>query len=313
MIALKTHHFEDPTSLDQRVRGFDSFKFGHQGRWEREVQALQADGMEAFRYFNVFHTAPEFPQWGSYYADVHAFLTSVDGWIDGVRYAFYDRDSIIDHTRPEVSEGVARIISAWADSIDSDQVFLDVTFHQLDDWMLRPGDEWPWPPEEHAARNLRWHANMRSLIETVGAAHPEMINGSSVLPARAVLYENQVSRGLRGDSPWEELMARIVSGETIVGLHVGHHRLQLPHDILNGERLVLAAWLIADEGYILVEAEGREHEWAREIQAAGYRDFVASGPALEVRSGVWQRAGKIGEQVFLVEADLPNQTGRVTP
>jgi hypothetical protein len=206
---------------------------------------------------------------------------------------------------------VARIINAWADSTSASHVFLDVTFDQLSDWMLIEGTRWPWPPEEHYVRNVRWRRNMQSLIDAVAADHPVMINGSVILRAPSVLYESQVWNGRRGWSPWEDLVERIVSREIIPGLHVGHHHLGGQADIARGEALVLAVSLLADESYLLIEPEGRPLAWAREIQGQWFQYFEPTGPAIEVSSGVWRRQGMIGSEPWFTEVNLPLMLGRV--
>ncbi len=316
MVALEREQLANPAALDTLMRGFDTFLYGHQGAYEDEVARLEATGRVSFRYFNIFSTDPLYPTWPGFYAELDAFLAANDGWIDGVGYAFYsnreDPDRIINHTRSEVSSGVARIVSRWGDAIGADHIFLDLTFDTLSDWMLRAGDRWPWPPEHHSYYAQRWAANMQSLIEQVDLSRPVMINGSVRLQARAVLYENQVWNHRRGFSPWGDLIARVQRGETVPALHLGHDHLQ-PWEHRAAESMVLAAWLLTDESYLLVEPEGRPLAWAREIQAAGFAGFVPDEPVAEVAPGVYRRTGWIGDRRWRVEVDVPRERGSLIP
>lgn len=312
-IGLEMPDLADP-GLPELAAGFDAFLYGHPGAHEDAVERLEAAGLESIRYFNVFHTDPHYPEWGGYYAELARFLKVSDGWIPGVAYPFYsnpqDPDRILDHTRAEVSAGLAKMIGEWADSVGADRVLLDLTFDELADWMIRPGDRWPWPPAEHWIYNQLWRRNMQALVGAVEARGPAMINGSIRLAAGAVLYENQVWNDRRGWSSWEEYVALAVAGDAIPALHVGHHLLQ-PGEVARGEAMVLAAWLLADRSYLLVEPAGRPLAWAREIQAAGLQRFVPTGPPVEVARGVWQRTGRADGRPFRVEVDLPRRSGRV--
>ena len=314
-IALEMDHFAHAAALDTLVRGFDAFLYGHPGSFEDEVARLEAAGLESIRYFNVFATDPLYPVWGGFFAELDRFLTDTDGWIPGVGFAFSnpeEPDLIIDHTRSEVSAGVARIVAAWADSIDADRVFLDLTFDTLADWMIREDDRWPWPPAEHAHHEALWAANMQSLIQALGGRRPVMINGSVRLAAPSVLYESQVWNDRRGFSPWADLMARALAGETIPGLHVGHH-LIAPWEYPAAESMVAAAWLLLGGSYLLVEPDGRPLAWAREIQASRLRGFDAAGPPTQVSPGLYRVHGQIGSAAWAVEVDVRARTGRVYP
>jgi hypothetical protein len=315
-IALEMDHLEHPAVLDTLVRGCDAFLYGHPGAYEDRVARLETAGLESIRYFNVFSTDPLYPQWGGFYADLDRFLQETNGWIEGVGYAFYSNpdypDRIIDHTRSEVSAGVADLVSTWADSIGADRVFLDLTFDTLDDWMIREGDRWPWPPEEHPDRVAAWAANMQSLIDAVALGHPVMINGSVRLAAPAVLYESQIWNDRRGFSPWEDLLARALAGETVPALHVGHHHLA-GWEIPRAESMVLAAWLLLDGSYLLIEPEGRPLVWAREIAASGVGGFAATGPPFLVSRGFYRVNGSIDGAPWVAEVDLGTRTGRIYP
>lgn len=314
-VALEMDQLAHPAALDTLVRGFDAFLYGHPGSHEEEVARLEASGLESIRYFNIFATDPLYPSWGGFYAELDRFLTDTQGWVLGVGYAFSNPehpDAIIDHTRSEVSAGVARIVAAWADSIGADRVFLDLTYDTLADWMIREGDRWPWPPAEHPHRVALWAANMQSLIDTVADRRPVMINGSVRLAAPAVFYENQVWNDRRGFSPWPDLIARALAGETIPGLHVGHHVLA-PWEYPAAESMVAAAWLLLDGSYLLVEPDGRPLAWAREIQAAGLPGFVAAAPPVEIAPGLYRVRGQIGGAAWAAEVDLTARTGRVYP
>jgi hypothetical protein len=278
------------------------------------VRGLEARGLESFRYFNIFHTDPYYPKWGGSYAELHAILTEINGWIPGVSYRYYsdlqNPDRIIDHTRPEVTTEVVEIVNRWAGLIGADRVFLDLTFDHLADWMIQPGERWPWPPEAHERYNQRWRRNMQSLIDRVEAAYPVMINGSVELRAGVVLYENQVWNDNRGWSSWRGLVERALAHRTIPAVHVGHHLLRTG-EVTAGEMMALAVWLLADESYLFVESEGRPLAWAREIQSRGFQRFQATGAPVQTAPGVWRRQGRIGNERWVVEVDLVRERGRV--
>jgi len=314
IVHLSLSQLENSGALPGLVAGFDAFIYGHPGAFEDEVRRLEARGLESLRYFNVFHTDPLYPKWGGSYAELHSILSAIGGWIRGVSYRYFSDprqpDRIIDHTRPEVTAEVAEIINHWAGVIGADRVFLDVTFDQLSDWMIQPGERWPWPPEAHERYNQRWRRNMQSLIDQVEDSFPVMINGSIELRAGAVLYESQVWNDNRGWSSWQGLVERALARRTIPAVHVGHHLLR-SWEIQAGETMALAVWLLADESYLLVESEGRPLAWAREIQSRGFQRFKASGPAVQTAPGVWRREGRIGNELWVVEVDLVRERGRV--
>jgi hypothetical protein len=314
MVHLEMPHFENAPALARLMTGFDAFLYGHPGAHESAVRGLEARGIRSFRYFNVFHTDPAYPSWPGYYRDLWARLEGIHGWIRGVNYPFYGNprqpNPIIDHTRSDVTAVVARSVDTWARTIGADHVFLDCTFDELSDWMIRPGESWPWAAGDHQRKNLRWRQNMQSLIQQVEERYPVMINGSVRLRAGTVLYENQVWNHRRGWSSWDDLVARMLAHETIPAVHVGHDMLR-SWEYTAGENMTLAVWLLADQSYLLVEPEGRPLAWAREIQQNGLHNFEARGPAVEVSRGVWRRQGRVGNQPWTVEVDLKRMQGRV--
>jgi hypothetical protein len=316
IVALEMPDFESASRLADRTRGMDAFLYGHIGAYEDQVRGLEGRGLESFRYFNVMTTDPLYPTWGGYYAELHAFLVSKNGWIPGVAYPFFsdprNPDRIIDHTRTSVATGVAQIIRRWADRVGADRVFMDLAYDQLEDWMIRPTDHWPWPASQHAAMQARWRQGMTSLVRDGGAPGRVVVNGSPNLPAAVVLYENEVWNDRRGYRSWEEVVRRIRSGSAIPAVHVGHHYLTSGQAWF-GELMTAAVWLLADDSYLLVEPEGRALTWAREIQAKGYQRFLASEPIREVRPGVFARNGTIDGAPWRVEVDLVNKVGRVVP
>ncbi len=315
MLALDMADFERP-GLSELTRGFDAFLYGHYGAHEDAVQALESRGLESFRYFNVMTTDPLYPNWPGFYAELHEFLRSRNGWIPGVGYRFFsdprNPDRIIDHTRPEITAGVEAIINRWSSRVGADRVFLDLAFDRLEDWMIRDGDRWPWPASQHEAMNQRWRSNMQALAHEAGEPADAMINGSPRLAADMVLFESQIWNDRRGWSPWPEVMRRIISRDTVPGLHVGHHHLSVADGWL-GESIILAAWLIADESYLLVEPRGRPLYWARHIQERGYNRFVSTTPIVEVERGRFVRYGFIDGRRWRVEVDVNLKRGLVAP
>jgi hypothetical protein len=315
LIYLGMSDFEHP-GLSDLTRGFDAFLYGHFGAYEDQVQALESRGLESFRYFNVMTTDPLYPSWPGFYAELHEYLRARNGWIPGVGYRFFsdprNPDRIIDHTRPEITAGVKEIINRWSSRVGADNVFLDLTFDRLEDWMIRDGDRWPWPASQHALMNQRWRSNMQALAQEAGAPRDAMINGSPFLAADMVLFESQVWNDRRGWVSWSEVMRRIITRETIPALHVGHHHLSVP-DAWLGESIVLAAWLIADESYLLVEPHGRPLYWARAIRANGYNRFVSTTPIIELERGRYARYGTIDGRRWRVEVDVNRKRGLIAP
>jgi hypothetical protein len=316
IVPLEMIDFEQPGRLARVTQGFDAFLYGHLDHYESQVQGLERQGLESFRYFNVFHTDPLYPTWGGYYAQTHAYLASHNGWIPGVAYPWFSNpdnpDRIIDHTRGPITGNVAGIIRHWADRVGADKIFLDLTYDRLEDWMIRPGDHWPWPPSQHGAMNVEWLRNMRRLVRDAGESGRVVVNGSADLSAAGVFYENQVWNDRRGYRSWDDVMRRIRNESTVPILHVGHHHLG-SGDAWMGEMLVAAIWLLADDSYLLVEPEGRPMLWAQQIKARGYQRFVATEPIRELTPGFLSRRGTIDGAPYRVEVDLVRRVGRVFP
>jgi len=316
IVALEMTDFEQPGRIAQVTRGFDSFLYGHIGAHENEVTRLESQGLESMRYFNVLTTDPNYATWGGFYSELHSWLAGHNGWIPGVAYPFFsdprNPDRIIDHTRGATTNGVTPIIRRWANTVHADRIFLDLAYDHLEDWMIRPGDHWPWPASMNSIRQADWRRNMQSLVRNVGEPGRVMVNGSPDLGAAIVLYENEVWNDRRGYRPWSEVVQRMQRSEAIPALHVGHHHVTAGQAWF-GEMMVLGVWLLADESYILIEPEGRPLAWAREIQARGYQRFVATEPVRQPRSGVYTRRGTIDGQPWRVEVDMVAKVGRVTP
>ncbi len=316
IVALEMTDFESPGRITQVTQGFDAFLYGHIDAYENQVQGLERQGLESFRYFNVFTTDPLYPSWGGYYAEMHAYLASRSGWIPGVAYPWFsnplDPDRLIDHTRSPITGHVAGIIRRWADRIGADRIFLDLAYDHLEDWMIRPGDRWPWSPSQHAAMNIEWRRNMRRLVREAGEPGQVMVNGSSELSAAGVCYESQVWNDRRGYRSWDEVIRRIRYEDDVPILHVGHHHLS-SGDAWMGEMMVTAVWLLADESYLSIEPHGRPLLWARQLQARGYQRFVATQPIREITPGLLARNGTIDGTPYRVEVDLVRKVGRVFP
>lgn len=314
LVFLEIPHLRDERTVDVVTSAFDAFLYGHPTAEEDVVAEMKDAGLEDFRYFNVFSVDLNYPRWAGFFAELYARLERMDGFIKGARYRWFPSehgpDFIIDHTRRDVTQAVGDVIEAWADSIDAGRVFLDVTFDRLDDWMLWEGTSWPWPVEEFGRRNTRWRANMGGLIERLGLVHYTAINGSFLYDAQFVMYENQTTNHLDGTQRWGEVVRRVMAGDVVPMLHVGHHRLS-PDRYAEAEEMAMAVWLLSPRAYLAVEYEIPGLSLAGRARERGLTRFVADGPAAESPTGVWRRTGTIDGVPFEVVADTRIARGRI--
>jgi hypothetical protein len=296
---------------------FDAFLYGHPLIYEDVVEDLVEAGLEDWRYFNVFTIDPRYPQWHGFFADLHARIEAIDGTIPGVRYRYFGSplgyDSIIDHTRDEVTRTVWEVIDEWADVIDAGHVHLDLAFDKLGDWMLVPGDEWPWPEEEMAERNRRWKLNMQTLVSRSERARPTSINASKVLDAPVVMFESQPSAHDYGRYTWQQYMERIRDDDVIPIMHVGHMHLYTLQATERGEALSAAAWLMAERAYLMVEFDWDALAFAGNLLEQGMHRFAADGPLEEIEPMRWRRTGRIDGVAYEVIFDTETPDSHIGP
>jgi hypothetical protein len=317
MARVETADIRDDAIAATILADFDAIIYGHPEVSEDRVAMLRESGIEVWRYFNVFHSSLQAPEWGGYHGDLFARLERIDGWIPGVRYRWFPSalgpSPIIDHTRYGVTRVVDLTIARWAAAIDADYIFLDVTFDHLHDWMLWPGDRWPWPGSEHARQSERWRSHMKELIASQAARRPVAINGSYELQASVVMFESQPWNHRRGLFSWRQLVERITSDDIVPIVHAGHLHLHTDDEIEAGERMTLAVWLLADQSYLAVEPEDRQLAWIADVVERGLDRFRPLGPAVEVEPNLWVRRGLVDGVTFEVRANVATAEGWVEP
>jgi len=317
MIALEIGDMQDPIAFDIVSNVFDAFQYGHPMVEESVVQRLRAAGLEDWRYFNVFSVDPRYPEWHGFYEQLWDRLAAIDGLIPGVHYKYFGSpigyDYIIDHTRSDVTRAVYETIEAWSDSVGASQNFFDMAFDRLADWMILPGEEWPWPPEELNERNTRWRANMQYLIEASSRRKLTAINSSYDLVAPVVFFESQPWNHLRGRYTWQQLLEKITAEDVIPIVHVGHLHLHTPAATAQGEEITAAAWLMVDRAYLRVEFEWEALSFAGRVLERGLNRFAADGPAEEIAPQLWRRTGTIDGVAYEVVIDTDAPQGIIRP
>ena len=306
MVVVQIEDLLSQRKFDLVRDRFDAVIYGHPLSAEDRVQELDASGVEVWRYFNVFHVNLHAPEWSGYFADLYARMGAIQGFIPGARYRWFPSDlgpsPIIDHRRYEVTQTLHATILDWASQIQARRVILDVTFDSVHDWMLWPGDSWPWPPEQHAAVNAGWGENMKALVALQGAERPIAINGSYKIEAPVVMFENQVWNDARGQYTWPELFQRVTTGDVVPILNVGHKHLD-PVARARGELMTLAAWLLFDRAYLSIEMEPEELDWVERIVESGVDRFQPVHPLLNVFGSIWLRRGEVDGVIVDVRLD----------
>ncbi|MGD8397098.1 MAG: hypothetical protein PVF43_16635 [Candidatus Eiseniibacteriota bacterium] len=317
MVSLEIENLRDPVAIDAISRRFDAFLYGHPLIAEDAVAQLRAAGLEDWRYFNAFSVDVRYDRWHGFYRQLYARLVDYDGLVPDVHFRWFGSpegpDRIIDHTRTEISKATCEVIACWADSIDAKHVFLDLTFDTPRDWMILDGESWPWPADEMPARRAAWRDNMQTLIDCAGNGRPVCINGTYLLEAPYVFFENQPLVHRRGQYTWQELIERALAGSMVPILHVGHQHLYEEAETVEAEDVTAAVWLLLDEAYLRVEYEPEPLAYVRELDRRGWTRFEAADRPVEVEPGHWRRAGTIDGERHEVVVDAIAGRGWVRP
>lgn len=318
MLRTEIVHLRDPVIFERIRDHYQAIEYGHLGIDEERVAALRDDGVEVFRYVQVFCVSLLARDvWQGFYQELWNRIDWLDGWIPGARYRWFESEigpsPIVDHTRSEVTHGLDDIIATWTAGHDTDHLFIDLAREGLYDWMLWPGDAWPWAPAEHDALNQAWRENMAWLIEQqVQRFDSVAINGTYVMEAPIVMYENQPWNHSRGRQSWAQMIRRAQNDGVIPMIHPGHSRMRTPAERRAGEEVSLASWLILDKAYLVTEPGDHQFQWLDSIVDRGLDRFIATGPAEETQPGTWTREGTTPDgEVWRVTIDAVGGMGSV--